>query len=157
MALGKMDGNTVLVAQYGPRVTIDGRHLYNPTEETYRSMGFVDLPTAHPQEGWHDEWYVEDGEIKARAVQDDPGPVPELRRMFTKGELLVALKACGLYAQAKAVYMADVDLQIAWAGFADIDMDYPACKEIMQQYPDLFTAENVETLQRYITFGEVPQ
>lgn len=85
-----------------------------------------------------------------------PIPAPEpppLKRRFSKGDLLEALMACKLYEQAKAIYAADMDLQIAWAGFADIDMDYPACKGIMQAYPELFTEQNVEKLQRYITFG----
>ncbi len=157
MALGIRQGTEVIVAQYGARVEILERILYNPTEETYRGMDFVTLPTANPPEGWHDEWYVENDEIKARAVQDEPAPEPELRTRFSKGELLEALQACGLYEQAKAIYVNDVDLQIAWAGFADIDMDYPAARDIMEQYPALFTDENVEKLQRYITTGEVRQ
>lgn len=156
MALGIIHGNTVVVAQYGARVEILGRVLYNPTEETYRRMGFRTLPTTNPPEGWHDEWYVENYRIKVRMVQDEPDPEPELRRQFTKGELLEALVACGLYEQAKAIYVNDVDLQIAWAGFADIDMDYQAAKDIMQQYSALFTPENVEKLLRFITTGEVP-
>lgn len=81
-----------------------------------------------------------------------PVPIPEpvLPRQFSKGDLLEALHGCGLYEQAKAIYASDIDLQIAWAGFADIDMDYPAAQGIMQQYPELFTAENVLMLQRYI-------
>lgn len=81
-----------------------------------------------------------------------PVPVPEpvLPRQFSKGDLLEALIGCGLYDQAKAIYAADMDLQIAWAGFADIDMDYPTAQSIMQQYPELFSAENVLALQRYI-------
>jgi hypothetical protein len=81
-----------------------------------------------------------------------PIPVPEpiLPRRFSKGDLLEALQGCNLYDQAKAIYAADMDLQIAWAGFADIDMDYPAAQGIMAQYPELFSAENVLALQRYI-------
>ncbi len=81
-----------------------------------------------------------------------PVPIPEpvLPRRFSKGDLLEALTGCNLYEQAKAIYAADMDLQIAWAGFADIDMDYPAAQGIMAQYPELFSAENVLMLQRYI-------
>lgn len=79
-----------------------------------------------------------------------PTPEPVLPRQFSKGDLLEALVGCELYDQAKAIYAADIDLQIAWAGFADIDMDYDATKGIMQKYPQLFTAENVLMLQRYI-------
>lgn len=81
-----------------------------------------------------------------------PVPIPEpvLPRQFSKGDLLEALMGCGLYEQAKAIYAADLDLQIAWAGFSSIDMDFPACQQIMQQYPELFSAENVLMLQRYI-------
>lgn len=89
-----------------------------------------------------------------------PIPAPEpppLKRRFSKGDLLEALMACNLYEQAKAVYANDMDLQIAWAGFADIDMDYSACKGIMQQYPELFSEQNVLALQRYITFGPEQQ
>ena len=79
-----------------------------------------------------------------------PIPEPVLPRRFSKGDLLEALMGCGLYDQAKAIYAADLDLQIAWSGFADIDMDYPAAQGIMAQYPELFSAENVLALQRYI-------
>lgn len=81
-----------------------------------------------------------------------PVPVPEpvLPRRFSKGDLLEALHGCGLYDQAKAIYASDMDLQIAWAGFSSIDMDFPATQSIMQQYPELFSAENVLALQRYI-------
>ena len=157
MALGIRIRNSVVVAKYGARVEIVGRILYNPTEDTYRGMGFRTLPTSNPPEGWHDEWYVEDYRIKVRAVQDEPAPQPELRRQFSKGELLEALQATGLYEQAKAIYVNDVDLQIAWAGFSDIDMDYPATEGIMQQYPAFFTAKNIAALQHYITFGENAQ
>jgi hypothetical protein len=86
---------------------------------------------------------------------EPPAPEP-LRRQFSKGDLLEALMALNLYDAAKAIYAADLDLQIAWAGFASIDMDYQACADIMRKYPDLFTPANVEMLQRYITYGEVP-
>lgn len=79
-----------------------------------------------------------------------PVPEPVLPRRFSKGDLLEALQECNLYDQAKAIYAADLDLQIAWAGFADIDMDYPAAQGIMAQYPELFSAENVLAMQRYI-------
>ncbi len=79
-----------------------------------------------------------------------PVPEPVLPRRFSKGDLLEALTGCNLYGQAKAIYASDMDLQIAWAGFADIDMDYPAAQGIMAQYPELFSAENVLRLQQYI-------
>lgn len=83
-------------------------------------------------------------------------PEPPLLRQFSKGDLLEALMALNLYDAAKAIYAADLDLQIAWAGFASIDMDYPSCQAIMQQYSEFFTPANVEAIQRYITFGELP-
>lgn len=79
-----------------------------------------------------------------------PIPEPVLPRRFSKGDLLEALQGCGLYDAAKAIYASDLDLQIAWAGFADIDMDYAATQGIMAQYPELFSAENVLMLQQYI-------
>lgn len=107
-----------------------------------------ELPVPHDV----DDSYIQIDEWRYDAIPAPPEP--ELRRQFTKGELLEALQACGLYDAAKAIYVNDVDLQIAWAGFADIDMDYPAAQSIMAQYPELFSAENIEKLQRYITFGE---
>ena len=97
--------------------------------------------------------------IQVDAWRYVPIPVPEpvLPRRFSKGELLEALHACNLYDQAKAIYVNDLDLQIAWGGFADIDMDYPATIDIMLKYPELFTPANVEMLQRYIAFGTEPQ
>ena len=79
-----------------------------------------------------------------------PVPEPVLPRRFSKGDLLEALQGCGLYEQAKSIYTSDMDLQIAWAGFADIDMDYLAAQSIMAKYPELFSAENVLALQQYI-------
>lgn len=107
--------------------------------------------------GEHTEMRDTEVEFDASYIQVDtwnyvPIPVPEpvLPRRFSKGDLLEALQGCGLYDQAKAIYAADIDLQIAWAGFADIDMDYDATKGIMAQYPEFFSAENVLALQRYI-------
>lgn len=77
----------------------------------------------------------------------EPSPLPT---QFSKGTLLEALMACDLYAQAKEIYASDMDLQIAWAGFQDIDMEYPACQRIMQQYPDLFTEANIQLLREWI-------
>jgi hypothetical protein len=79
-----------------------------------------------------------------------PIPEPVLPRRFSKGDLLEALQGCNLYEQAKAIYAADLDLQIAWAGFSSIDMDFPATQSIMAKYPQLFTEENVLALQQYI-------
>lgn len=161
---GKIMFNKIHVAQFGSKVNFYGKTLFNPTVQTYLDMGFEELPTSNPQEGYHDEWYITADEkrpwrkvIAVKAVADEPvpEPEPELRRQFSKGELLEALTACGLYEQAKAIYIADIDLQIAWAGFADIDMDYPAAQSIMAQYPDLFTEENIQKLQEYITNGGV--
>ncbi|MBQ7179115.1 MAG: hypothetical protein IJS08_16995 [Victivallales bacterium] len=77
----------------------------------------------------------------------EPAPLPT---QFSKGTLLEALQACNLYEQAKAIYANDMDLQIAWAGFADIDMDYKATQDIMAKYPELFTEENVQMLREWI-------
>ena len=48
-------------------------------------------------------------------------------------------------------------MQIAFAGFADIDMDFSVTEAIMQKYSAVFTDENVNKLQRYITFKEIPE
>lgn len=77
----------------------------------------------------------------------EPQPLP---RQFTKGALLEALRGCSLYEDAKAIYQQDIDLQIAWAGFADIDMDYKATQDIMAKYPDFFNEENVQLLLTWI-------
>lgn len=114
--------------------------------------------------GEHTEWRdteitLDDSYIRVTASHYEDEPVPEpppLLRQFSKGDLLEALMALNLYDAAKAIYAADMDLQIAWAGFASIDMDYDACSDIMRKYPDFFTPANVEAIQRYITFGEVP-
>ena len=126
-----------------------------------RKRGYMPLVgEAEPREGYTAKplrWHVEGDGNTAYIQIDDwdympiPAPEPEpLRRQFTKGELLESLMGCNLYDQAKAIYAADLDLQIAWAGFADIDMDYPAARGIMAQYPELFSAENVLRLQQYI-------
>ena len=73
-----------------------------------------------------------------------------LPRKFTKGALLEALKGTGMYGVAKGIYLADDDLQIAWAGFADIDLDYKATQDIMEKYPDFFNEENVQLLLTWI-------
>lgn len=149
-------------AKFDKKVKVHGRHIINPTPQTYLDMGYQELPTSNPEPGYHDEWYITaDPEkpwrsvIAVRTVADEPAPEPELRRRFSKGELLEALQACGVYEQAKAIYIADIDLQIAFAGFADIDMDYPATQCIMAKYPELFTEENIQMLQEYITNGGI--
>lgn len=125
-----------------------------------RKRGYLPLAgEAEPREGYTAEpstWHTV-GEGATAYIQIDswsyiPIPIPEpiLPRRFSKGDLLEALQGCGLYDAAKAIYAADMDLQIAWAGFADIDMDYQAAQGIMQQYPELFSAENVLRLQQYI-------
>ena len=139
------------------------------TQSQWRTVPVeVEIPDFDPesgeQTGTHKEWRDEQREFDTSYILVDtyaytPIPQPEpppLKRQFSKGDLLEALVACGLYDAAKAVYAADLDLQIAWAGFANIDMDYTACQAIMQQYSELFTPANVEAIQRYITFGEVP-
>ena len=114
-------------------------------------------PKTGEKTGEHTEMQDTEVEFDTSYIQVDtwsytPIPVPEpvLPRQFSKGDLLEALMGCNLYEQAKAIYAEDMDLQIAWAGFADIDMDYPAAQGIMAQYPELFSAENVLMLQQYI-------
>jgi hypothetical protein len=77
----------------------------------------------------------------------EPAPLPT---QFSKGTLLEALQACNLYTEAKIIYMNDLDLQISWAGFADIDMAYKATQRIMAKYPDFFSEENVAMLREWI-------
>lgn len=115
-------------------------------------------PETGEKTGTHTEWRdteitLDDSYIEITAWEYTPIEPPEpapLPTRFSKGTLLEALMACNLYEQARAIYAADMDLQIAWAGFADIDMDYQATKDIMEQYPELFTEENVRTLQEWI-------
>lgn len=130
-------------------------HDYQLRKRGYKPL----VGDAEPREGytaepatWHEEGVGEKSYIQVYTWNYIPIPIPEpvLPRQFSKGDLLEALMGCGLYEQAKAIYASDIDLQIAWAGFADIDMDYPAAQGIMQQYPELFSAENVLTLQKYI-------
>ena len=108
--------------------------------------------------GTHTEWRdteitLDDSYIEITAWTyvpiEPPEPAP-LPTRFTKGTLLEALMACDLYEQAKAIYAADMDLQIAWAGFADIDLDYKATQDIMAKYPELFTEQNVQLLREWI-------
>lgn len=82
-----------------------------------------------------------------------PGP-PPLPTRFSKGALLEALRAKNLYDAAKAIYANDLDLQIAFAGFSEIDLEYPATKSIMAQYPELFTEANVQMLREWIRDNE---
>lgn len=89
--------------------------------------------------------------VLAYHYEEVPVPEPVLPRRFSKGDLLEALQGCNLYDQAKAIYASDIDLQIAWAGFSSIDMDFPATQSIMAKYPQLFTEENVLALQTYIS------
>lgn len=161
--LGKIE-----YAKFDKKVKVHGRHIINPTPQTYLDMGYQELPTSNPEPGYHDEWYITaDPEkpwrkvIAVRAVADDDDvEQPEdtvLRRIFTKGQLLEAIKACGLYKEAKQAYSSDIDLQIAWAAFDYVDMDNTVAQSIMRQYPKLFTEENVLKLQRYITSGGVSE
>lgn len=103
---------------------------------------------------WHDtEITIDDSYIEVTSwdyvpiTPPEPAPLPT---QFSKGSLLEALQACNLYTEAKIIYMNDLDLQIAWAGFADIDLDYKATQDIMEKYPDFFNEENVQLLREWI-------
>jgi len=125
-ALLRQHGYLPLVGEHKPRLGVTATPAeYAPEEDCIRITAWTYTPIEPPE----------------------PPPLP---RQFTKGALLEALMATGLYAQAKAIYASDMDLQIAWAGFADIDITYPACQRIMQQYPELFTEANVLLLREWI-------
>ena len=110
------------------------------------------------QTGTHREWQERETEIDLSFIEITeweytaiPTPEPEpLPTCFSKGTLLEALQGCNLYEQAKAIYANDLDLQIAWAGFADIDLQYQATRDIMSKYPELFSEQNVQTLLEWI-------
>ncbi|MBO4513496.1 MAG: hypothetical protein J5746_12100, partial [Victivallales bacterium] len=130
----------------------------------YEVEDWEEDPETHERRktGTHTEWRDTEIQVDASYIQvldwtytpiPEPEPVP-LPTRFTKGTLLEALRGCGLYDQAKTIYASDLDLQIAWAGFADIDLQYPAAQSIMQQYPELFSAANVERLLAWIRDNE---
>ena len=59
MNLGKIINHEVVVARGGEgRFDVGGMTLFNPTEQTYLALGFEELPTANPQEGYHDEYQI---------------------------------------------------------------------------------------------------
>jgi hypothetical protein len=159
--------------QEGKRTVLDGFEYVQQTKTRVEPRPYVvedweerEDPETHEKTrektGEHTEWRdteitLDDSYIRVTQshYEDIPAPEPPpLKRQFSKGDLLEALMALNLYDAAKAIYAADLDLQIAWAGFANIDMDYPATQSIMEQYPELFSQANVEALQRYITFGK---
>lgn len=161
--------------QEGKRTVLDGFESVQQTKTRIEPRPYVvedweerEDPETHEKTrektGEHTEWRdteitLDDSYISVTAshYEDIPAPEPPpLLRQFSKGDLLEALMALNLYDAAKSIYAADLDLQIAWAGFASIDMDCPSCQAIMQQHSEFFTPENVEHIQRYITFGELP-
>ena len=126
----------------------------------YEVEDWEEDPETHERRktGTHTEWRDTEIQVDASYIQvldwtytpiPEPEPVP-LPTRFTKGTLLEALKANDLYDQAKAIYMEDIDLQIAFAGFADIDLGYPVTQKIMEQYPELFSQKNVQLLLEWI-------
>lgn len=112
-------------------------------------------PETGEKTGSHTEWRdtpvtVDDSWIEITDwtyTPPEPAPLPT---RFSKGTLLEALMACNLYNEAKVIYTGDIDLQIAWAGFSEIDLDYPATQAIMRQYPALFSQQNVQMLLEWI-------
>lgn len=104
--------------------------------------------------GSHKEW--RDTEIEAdtsyiQILQWQYEKIAEiLPTRFSKGTLLEALQGCNLYDEAREIYANDLDLQIAFAGFAEIDLEYPATKAIMQKYPEFFNETNVNALLNWI-------
>ena len=57
--LGKIINHKVVLAKVGAgKVEIAGITLLNPTEQTYLGLGFEELPTANPADGYHIEWRV---------------------------------------------------------------------------------------------------
>ena len=119
-------------------------------------------PETHEKTGTHTEWRdteitLDDSWIEVLEWEWEPIPPPEpapLPTRFSKGALLEALQAKNLYTEAKIIYMGDLDLQIAWAGFSDIDLEYPATQRIMAKYPDFFSEENVQLLLEWIRDNE---
>ena len=58
MTLGRIWEHEIAYAIYGPFVKICGRDLFNPTDDTYFSLGFEVLPELEPLEGYHTAWRV---------------------------------------------------------------------------------------------------
>lgn len=125
------------------------KHRYLPlTGEPEPRLGVTAKPSAFELRGDY---------IQVTAWDYIPITAPEpppLPTRFSKGTLLEALRAKNLYDAAKAVYANDLDLQIAFAGFSEIDLEYPATKSIMAQYPELFTEANVQMLREWIRDNE---
>lgn len=115
-------------------------------------------PETGEKTGTHTEWRdtpitVDDSWIEITDWTYAPIPEPEpapLPTRFSKGTLLEALQAKNLYTEAKVIYTGDIDLQIAWAGFSEIDLAYPATRTIMAKYPDFFSEANVKMLLEWI-------
>ena len=104
--------------------------------------------------GSHKEWRETQSEIDTSYIQilqwQYEKIAETLPTRFSKGTLLEALQGCNLYDEAREIYANDLDLQIAWAGFNDIDLEYPATKAIMQKYPVFFNEANVNALLNWI-------
>lgn len=71
MTLGRIWNHEIAYAVYGPFVKICGRDLFNPTDDTYFSLGFEVLPELEPLEGYHTAWRV------ATRPVPTPTPTPE--------------------------------------------------------------------------------
>ena len=56
--LAKIVGDEIVFAKYGPKVSYGDRTLFSPTEQTWRDLGFAEVPTANPEEGYHDEYSI---------------------------------------------------------------------------------------------------
>lgn len=73
MTLGRIWEHEIAYAVYGAFVKICGRDLFNPTDETYFSLGFEVLPELEPLEGYHTAWRVATREV----IPPEPTPTPE--------------------------------------------------------------------------------
>lgn len=115
-------------------------------------------PETGEKTGEHREWRDTEVVFDTSYIQitswtytpiEPPEPAP-LPTRFSKGTLLEALQGCNLYNEAREIYANDLDLQIAWAGFNDIDLEYTATKAIMGKYPVFFNEANVNALLNWI-------
>lgn len=101
--------------------------------------------------GQHTEWRDQEIQYDASFISilsshyEDLPPIPQ-KIVVSKGAFIEALMGVGLYDAVKAIYEKDTDLQIFFAGFKDIDLNYPATQAIIQRYPEVFTEENIQKI-----------
>lgn len=110
-------------------------HLHFIIDDTEDMEGYSKIWSAYA---------LNDGAI--HVIESDYVPIEPAPITISKGDFIEALVKTDLYDEVKAIYASDLDMQIAFAGFAYIDLNNAVVQSFIAKYPDVFTEENIQRI-----------